>query len=78
MNFSIIVLYELFDEGAVLVKDFITHVRDVMKNSLIFNLEDQRTPNFSSAHHTNIVRPCLVLCFVFVYHSVNNKHLPLQ
>ena len=46
MNFAVIVLNELFDEGAVLVEDFITHVWDVMQNSLILDLGNQRTSLF--------------------------------
>ncbi len=39
MNFSIIIFYKLFNEGAILIKDFITHVRDVVQYGLIFNLK---------------------------------------
>lgn len=39
MNFSIIIFNKLFNEGAVLIKDFITHVRDVVQYCLIFNLK---------------------------------------
>lgn len=62
MNFAIIVLYELLDEGAILVKDFIAHVRDVMQNGLILNLENQRTQRFMYAHHTKFEHSCLILC----------------
>lgn len=39
VDFSIIVFNKLFDKGAVLIEDFITHVWDVVQYRLIFNLE---------------------------------------
>lgn len=39
MNFSIIIFNKFFNEGAILIKDFITHVRDVVQYCLIFNLK---------------------------------------
>lgn len=38
VDFTIIVLDELFYEGPILVQDLISHVGDVMQHSLIFHL----------------------------------------
>lgn len=39
VNFAVVVFNKLFNKSAVLVQDLVSHVRDVVQNSLIFNLQ---------------------------------------
>lgn len=39
MHFPVVVLYELLDECTVLIQDLVSHIRDVVKNCLIFHHE---------------------------------------
>ena len=39
MDFSVVVFDELFDEGTVLVQDFVPHVGDVVQDGLVFDHE---------------------------------------
>lgn len=39
MNFAIVVFNKLFNKSAILVQDLVSHIRDVVQNSLIFNLQ---------------------------------------
>lgn len=63
VNFAIIVFYELFNEGAVLVEDFVTHVRDVMQNGLILDLENQTTLHVGTPYNISESLFEDVICF---------------
>lgn len=39
MNFAIIVFNKLLNKSTVLVQDLVSHVRDVVQNRLIFDLQ---------------------------------------
>lgn len=56
VDFPIVVLDELFDEGSILVQDLVPHVGDIVKHRLILHLMVEPTTRSRSAAKPRLLR----------------------